>query len=68
MAEKQELTYEAAMTRLEKIVTMLENDTLSLDESLALFEEGTNLARFCNKTLDEAELKITKLTTGEAEA
>lgn len=66
MAEKK-MTYEEAMTRLEKIVTMLENDTLSLDESLKLFEEGTNLARFCNKTLDEAELKITKLNSGDEE-
>lgn len=66
MAEKK-ITYEEAMTRLEKIVTMLENDTLSLDESLKLFEEGTNLARFCNKTLDEAELKITKLNSGDEE-
>ena len=38
------------------------------EESLKLFEEGTTLARFCNKTLDEAELKITKLNSGEAEA
>ena len=68
MAEKKELTYEEAMTRLEKIVSMRETDTLSLDESLKLFEEGTTLARFCNKTLDEAELKITKLNSGEAEA
>ena len=50
MAEKKELTYEEAMTRLEKIVSMLETDTLSLDDSLKLFEEGTKLARFCNKT------------------
>ena len=68
MAEKKELTYEEAMTRLEKIVSMLETDTLSLDDSLKLFEEGTKLARICNKTLDEAELKITKLNSGEAEA
>ena len=67
MADKKERTYEEAMTRLEKIVSQLENETLSLDDSLKLFEEGTELARFCNKTLDEAELKITKLTTGEAE-
>lgn len=68
MAEKKEMTYEEAMARLEKIVSMLENDTLNLDESLKLFEEGTNLARFCNKTLDEAELKITDLNRGEEEA
>lgn len=67
MADEKSLTYEEAMTRLEKIVAMLENDTLSLDDSLKLFEEGTNLARLCNKTLDEAELKISKLTTAEAE-
>lgn len=70
MAEEKKLTYEEAMTRLETIVKSLEQDTLSLEDSLKLFEEGTKLAGFCNKTLDEAELKITTLgsaSEGDAE-
>ncbi len=60
-----ELTYEQAMKRLEEIVAALEKGDLNLDDSLKLFEEGTKMAAFCNKTLDEAELKITKLETTE---
>lgn len=55
-----ELTYEAAIARLEEIVAKLEKGELGLDDSLKLFEEGTKLASFCNKTLDAAELKISK--------
>ncbi|MBE6719876.1 MAG: exodeoxyribonuclease VII small subunit, partial [Ruminococcaceae bacterium] len=36
-----EMTYEKAIERLEEIVTLLEKNEASLDESLALFEEGT---------------------------
>ncbi len=63
-----ELTYEAAMTRLEEIVAQLEKGELSLDNSLKLFEEGTKLATFCNKTLDAAELKISRMEESAEEA
>lgn len=62
-----ELTYDQALTRLEEIVKLMESGTLGLDESLKLFEEGTELAGFCNKTLEAAELKISKLNANEEE-
>lgn len=62
-----ELTYEAAMKRLEEIVASLEKGELGLDASLKLFEEGTKLTAFCNKTLDEAELKINSTAEKEEE-
>lgn len=62
-----ELTYDQALTRLEEIVKLMESGTLGLDESLKLFEEGTELAGFCNKTLEAAELKISKLNAYEEE-
>ena len=40
---------------------------MSLDESLALFEEGVNLSRDCNKELSEAEQKVKKLVGVDAE-
>lgn len=61
-----ELKFEQAMAKLEDIVVTLEKGELGLDESLALFEEGTKLAAFCNSALNEAEQKIMK-TTGENE-
>lgn len=56
-----EMTYEAAMKQLEEIVKKLETGQLSLDESVKLFEKGTQLSAFCAKALKEAELKITTL-------
>ena len=60
-----EWTFEKAMARLEQIVAALEGGRCTLDESLALFEEGTKLTAYCNKLLKEAEQKIIKLTAVE---
>ena len=66
MAEKKKLTYEQAFARLEKITEMLDEGDLSLDESIKLFEESTELASYCSKCLESARLKVTKLSeTGE---
>ena len=56
--------FEESMTRLEEIVSILERGESTLDESLALVEEGTKLAAACSKQLDQAEQKILKLTKG----
>lgn len=64
MAKKEE-TFETSLSRLEKIVHELENGDVPLDRSLALFEEGVGLVKFCGKKLDEAEQKITVLTANE---
>ena len=56
--------FEESMARLEEIVSILERGESTLDDSLALFEEGTKLAAACSKQLDQAEQKILKLTKG----
>ncbi len=53
-----EITYEEAVKRLEEIVTLLEKNEATLDESMKLFEEGTKLAAICNKKLNDAKQKI----------
>lgn len=58
----EELTYEQAFGELESIVATLESDKCSLDESMALFERGQGLARYCARLLDQAELKIQQLS------
>lgn len=60
--ENEKLTFEQAMTRLEQIVARLESGKCPLDESIALFEEGTKLTGFCRRSLDNAEQKIRRLT------
>ena len=61
MATKKELTYEQAISRLEEIVGILEKNEVSLDEALALFEEGTKLTSFCAAKLKNAKAKITEI-------
>lgn len=59
MQKKQ--TFEEDMQRLEEIVHALEQGDISLEESMAIFEEGTKLAATLNKQLDSAEQKITSM-------
>ncbi len=62
---KMEMTFEAALARLEEIVKELENGAAPLDQSLQLFEEGVRLVKFCGNRLDVAEQKIRILTKKE---
>ena len=61
---EQSKTFESAMKRLEEIVRTMERGEMPLEQSLALFEEGTALVRSCAAMLDEAEMKIVKLMKG----
>jgi exodeoxyribonuclease VII small subunit len=54
----QEPTFEGSLKRLEEIVAQLEGNKLALEQSLAIFEEGVRLVRFCTGRLDEAERRI----------
>ena len=53
-----ELSFEAAIARLEVIVKAMEGDNLPLDESLSLYEEGIALVRRLSRELDEAEQRV----------
>lgn len=55
---EQKETIEQSLRRLEEIVERLGEDTVSLDDSLALFSEGMKLSQRCMKQLDEAELMV----------
>lgn len=50
--------FEDALSRLEKVVSQLEQGDVPLEESLKLFEEGIRLSRYCNQKLDEAEKRV----------
>lgn len=56
------MKYESALKSLEEITEKLDSGNLTLDESLKLFEEATELTAFCNSCLENAKLKITELT------
>ena len=58
---QQEAPFEQLYARLEESVSKLEQGGLPLEQSIALYEEGMELARRCQERLDAAEQKITKL-------
>ena len=65
MAEKQKLTFEQALARLEEVVAALESGDRPLEQSLSLYEEGAKLMKQCTTLLDRAEQKVRKLSLDE---
>lgn len=59
----QNKTFEESMARLEQIVRAMERGDVALEESLKLFQEGTELVRSCQKLLDDAQLQVKKIVT-----
>ena len=57
------MTFELSMQRLEQIVRAMERGDVPLEESLKLFQEGTELVRSCGKLLDDAQLQVKKIMT-----
>lgn len=60
---QQNKTFEESMQRLEVIVRALERGDAPLEESLKLFQEGTELVRSCNQLLENARLQVKKIMT-----
>ncbi len=58
---KKNLNFEDSLAKLESIVDALEDNDVSLEESVKKFEEGIKLVKDCQKQLQEAELKVNKL-------
>jgi exodeoxyribonuclease VII small subunit len=63
MSEK--ISYNEAVSRLETIVSELEKGGKSLDETLAIFEEGAALLKVCQHELDSAEGRLAELSLEE---
>ena len=58
MAAKEKKKFEEAVGELERVVEQLESGELSLEDSLAAFENGVRLVKLCNQKLTEVERKI----------
>lgn len=70
MPSKPTASFEELYKQLEEKVALLEQGGLSLDDSLAAYEDAVGLAQRCQEMLDQAELRITRLreTVAPAEA
>jgi exodeoxyribonuclease VII small subunit len=68
MAEQQdevaELSFEAALKRLEEIVRKLESGEASLDEAITLYGEGDRLRQQCEARLQAAQARIEQIQLG----
>ena len=64
-AKKNSKSIEARLIELEAILEELESGDLELDQALKRFEQGVKLSRECQKTLEDAEMKIKILMDNE---
>lgn len=55
------ITFEEALKKLESIVNKLEENSVTLEESVNLYEEGMKLSKYCSEILDKAEIRIEKV-------
>jgi exodeoxyribonuclease VII small subunit len=55
------ITFEEALKKLEIIVSKLEENTVTLEDSVNLYEEGMKLSKYCTEILEKAELRIEKV-------
>ncbi len=58
MADRERPSFEEALNKLEQIVSDLEDESITLEESVTLYEEGVKLSKFCAEILSDAELRI----------
>jgi exodeoxyribonuclease VII small subunit len=62
--EEKNLSYEEAMKRLDEIISILENNKATLDESIKLYQEGVSLAAYCDSQLKNVEDRVAKIFNG----
>lgn len=63
MMTNENQSFEDMMKELENIVQKLDNENVSLEESLNLYQRGMKLSANCDETLKEAEQKVNELMT-----
>jgi exodeoxyribonuclease VII small subunit len=59
--KEENITFEQAIEELETIINRLEEGDVPLDETIKLYEKGSELKDFCEKILKSAEVKIQKI-------
>ena len=67
MSDQEKRSFEEALTELEEHVRKLDSGDLELEASLTTFESGVKLIRECSELLDDAEQRITELTSAPTE-
>lgn len=61
MSKKERPSFEEALDKLEAIVEKLNDQEITLEKSVELYEEGLRLSKICSETLENAALKIEEI-------
>jgi len=61
MSTEERPTFEEALIKLEAIIEKLDDEEITLEKSVELYEEGLKLSKICSQTLENAELKIVEI-------
>jgi exodeoxyribonuclease VII small subunit len=64
---KKPLNFESSMERLEDIVRKLEDESIPLEDSIRLYEEGIKIGKKCRNILDQADRKIKQLSKPDSD-
>jgi len=59
-----EMSFEAAMAELERVVSQLETGQVALEDSIRLYERGAELRKHCEARLKAAEARVEAITLG----
>lgn len=65
MEQTENFSYEKALQELDEIVSKLEGEGLSLDETVVLYQRGRELAQYCQHLLDTVELRVQQVSEAE---
>ena len=67
MANKKEITFEAAISELQGVVEKLEAGKVALEDALTLYERGVELVKICNERLDKAQQRVSAVRSDGGE-
>ena len=61
--EEKAMTVEQAFAEIEKKIALLEKDDVSLEDSFRFYQEGMNMLKYCNDSIDQVEKKVQKISS-----
>ncbi|ARK31392.1 exodeoxyribonuclease VII small subunit [Halalkalibacter krulwichiae] len=67
MTDKKELSFEEAMSELERVVEQLEQGDVPLEKAISMFQEGMALSKQCHEKLEKVEKQMDQILHEDGE-
>ena len=61
--EEKKPSIEEAFSKIEKKIALLEKEDVSLEDSFRYYQEGMDLLKYCNESIDQVEKKVQKISS-----